>query len=402
LSQLEVARFLGMSRPAITLMESGKRSVSTLELTRLAEVYEVSVLRILSDAERASDDDDALATLFRVAPSLQTDAGVRTQLARCLDICGEGTRLGRVLGCPGSLALPEYHLPTPSGAGAAMCQGFSVAAQERRRLDLGSGPIADVAGIVGDQGVWVSGVRLPEDVSGMCLRHASVGVAILVNAAHPHVRSRLSYAHEFGHALMDRRDAVMVTGATNSSALSEKRANAFAAAFLTPEEAVRATLRSMGKGQPSRHGIVALDVATGGESSGHSRPEAGSQRLVYQDVARIAHRFGVSYETAAYRLRSLRMVAVEECRDLLARASSGQEYLRVLGLSGNHDRPKDECGPARHLECQVAHLALEAYRRERISRRCLRDLTKTLDLPWYQLSKLAEAATNAHHGVLPR
>lgn len=43
LSQAQVARLLGLHRPAITEVEAGRRSVTAEELTKLAEIYGVGV-----------------------------------------------------------------------------------------------------------------------------------------------------------------------------------------------------------------------------------------------------------------------------------------------------------------------------------------------------------------------
>ena len=68
-------------------------------------------------------------------------------------------------------------------------------------------------------------------MSGMFLRHPSIGFAILVNSSHPRGRKRFSYAHEYAHALLDRDRNIAVSTTDNSSELIERRANAFSAAF---------------------------------------------------------------------------------------------------------------------------------------------------------------------------
>ena len=84
------------------------------------------------------------------------------------------------------------------------------------------------------------GADFPNGMSGMFLRHSSIGMVILVNYEHPRARKRFSYAHEYAHALLDRNLSVTVTTEGNRSDLIEVRANAFAAAFLMPEDGVNA------------------------------------------------------------------------------------------------------------------------------------------------------------------
>jgi hypothetical protein len=56
-----------------------------------------------------------------------------------------------------------------------------VAEQERRRLGLGHSPILDISDLINSQNVWASGAKLPDDMSGLFLRHSSIGLGILVN-----------------------------------------------------------------------------------------------------------------------------------------------------------------------------------------------------------------------------
>ena len=126
-----------------------------------------------------------------------------------------------------------------------------MAEAERRRIGLGYGPIADMADLITTQGVWASGVRgLPNEMSGIFLRHSSIGLVILVNYDHPRSRKRFSYAHEYAHALLDRKTtSAIVSSKENSQEFIERRANAFAAAFLLPAEGVRWFLELLEKGE---------------------------------------------------------------------------------------------------------------------------------------------------------
>lgn len=69
LSQGEVAGYLSLSRPAITNIESGRRKVSTLELTRFARLYRQPYEYFLGEAQEIPDDETATA-LFRTARDL--------------------------------------------------------------------------------------------------------------------------------------------------------------------------------------------------------------------------------------------------------------------------------------------------------------------------------------------
>jgi transcriptional regulator with XRE-family HTH domain len=70
LSQADVAEALGISRAAVSALETGKRRVSGLELGRMAELFGTSVDRLLG---RDVPTDETTTALFRATNSL-TDA----------------------------------------------------------------------------------------------------------------------------------------------------------------------------------------------------------------------------------------------------------------------------------------------------------------------------------------
>jgi transcriptional regulator with XRE-family HTH domain len=69
LSQDHVARRLGLSRPSVSWMESGKRRVSSGELAQLAAIYDVSVPWLLA----MDDQDPRLERAARELSSLTSD-----------------------------------------------------------------------------------------------------------------------------------------------------------------------------------------------------------------------------------------------------------------------------------------------------------------------------------------
>ena len=58
LSQVQVAKILGLHRPSVSAMEAANRRVSAEELARLAEVYDVSVAWLLGEATETLDVHD--------------------------------------------------------------------------------------------------------------------------------------------------------------------------------------------------------------------------------------------------------------------------------------------------------------------------------------------------------
>jgi hypothetical protein len=102
-----------------------------------------------------------------------------------------------------------------------------------------------------------------------------------------------------------------------------------------------------------------------------ARAAPGSQDVQLYDVVLVAHHFGVSRAAACYRLKSARLVSSAELDSLLDRdrAGRGRELERLLGLpEHDHQALRDEF---RH---RFIGLALEAFRRDEISRAKLGDV----------------------------
>ena len=393
LTQQDVADALGLPRPAISQIESGNRSVSTLELAQFAELYRRNVVDFFDDAP--VETGDPVVELYRIAPGLEQNTTIRQQVDLCYDICREGRTLERLLEQDQHDGLPHYPLPAMRNTGDAVRQGERIAAQERQRLGLGHAAISDMADLLNDQGIWASGIDLPSDMSGLFLHHSAIGLCILVNFAHVKARKRFSYAHEFCHALVDRDErAVTVSSHSNASELVEKRANAFAAAFLIPPSGVHSVLTQLDKGQSSRRDQFIFDVATDEPIDTQLRPPAGSQKITFKDVTLLAHHFGVSYRAAAYRLNSLGIISRDRCNALLNEEVNGQEMLKHLKIFDDLEAVDQPERRDRELKIHIAQLAIEAYRLEAISRGKFMDLMKLLGLPGRQFFDLAETAKN--------
>lgn len=387
LTQVDAARALALPRTALVKIEAGERSLSTLELTRLASLYSRSVAQLTSSEPDA--DDDALEALQLLDPRLEKEPGVQAELLHALSLYREGVSLERLLGRRDRAGPPAYSFPAPTSAIEAVLQGNDLAGEERERLGLGKAAIRDVAELVSGEGIWASGLSLPDEMSGFFLRHPSIGMAIAVNSSHSRERKRFSYAHEYAHALLDRDQGASVSTRENSRDLCEKRANAFAAAFLMPREGVRFQLHRLHKGRPRRLDEPLYSVADDSGISLKGRPR-NSQDLTCQEVAHLAHHFGVSYQAAVYRLLNLGEIRRSGCEDLLQgkNVESAYLYLRMLAELDSRD---DGGAPHRELVKQVYLLAVEAYRREEISGGRLRDLARRLGRDSRELLGFAKA-----------
>lgn len=392
MSQQAVAEALQLPRTAITQIEGGNRSVSTFELAKFAKLYRRAISYFFDNTSEKEEDIEVL--LYRAAPNLKQTVQVKQQLNRTFDLCREGITLEKILGREIRLGPPSYQLSIPKHKGEAVTQGELIAEQERKRLGIGIGPIGDISDLIASQGIWVASTTIPDTMSGLFLNHPKTGLVILVNAHHIKARKRFSFAHEYAHALIDRdaRDALIrISNTENHNEFAEVRANAFAAAFLMPTEGVFEFLRILNKGQPSRQEQIVFDVVTGGRTESESRTIPRSQNISYQDIASIAHRFGVSYEAAVYRLRNLNYFSQKDCKRLISQEDVGKKYLQSINMLSDLENKEDKKLWDRELRRQLVNLAVEAYRREEISRGRIFELGKEIGIGGNILFDLAEA-----------
>jgi|LakWasMet21_HOW5_FD_contig_121_54360_length_3716_multi_4_in_0_out_0_2 transcriptional regulator with XRE-family HTH domain len=74
LSQGQVAKIMGMHRPTISEIEAGNRRVAAEELTKFAEIYDVTVSWLLAEtAEKLETDDPRLQLAARELSKLKPE-----------------------------------------------------------------------------------------------------------------------------------------------------------------------------------------------------------------------------------------------------------------------------------------------------------------------------------------
>ena len=391
ITQEAASTVLGLQRSAISLMESGQRQVSTLELTRLADLYGQPVEWFVNPNIPVKPEDPVVA-LFRAAPGLQGEI-VQKQASHCLRLLREGALLRRLIGRKAVVSLPRYDLSSPRSVGQAIDQGQLVAEQERRRLGLGKAPVREVPELLAHQNIWTAALSLPDEISGLFLSSPDFGMAILANLTQAPVRRRFSYAHEHGHALMDRDEFATVTSTHNAKTRTEQRANAFAAAFLMPEEGVRDFLYNLGKGKGTRREEATMDAVTEEGIRGALRNPARSQYVTYVDVALLARHFGVSYTAAVWRLRGLNFASADQTQTLLDQTHDANRYLWAIkafshagfkptgaGVDASKGESPAEAHRDSELNWQVLSLAMEARWRGEISQGRLLEVGRLLDI----------------------
>jgi Zn-dependent peptidase ImmA (M78 family)/transcriptional regulator with XRE-family HTH domain len=385
LTQEQLGEFAGLGRVAVGQIEAGTRSVSSLELDRIAHAVgrDIKSFFAPSFAER-----DALSALFRSDAELAQKADLVKALQDSLALGHEMTNLERLLQIDRvQLLTASYELPAPKSRWDAIQQGQKVASEERQRLGLGAAPIGDLSELLESQGVRTGVVALPENISGLTLVDRALDAFVVINANHAAVRRRFSLAHEYGHVLVDRDRTGAISRAENRSDLLEVRANAFAAEFLMPAEGVVHFVLAFGKGAASRNQIAVFDEAEAVQVEQRAVP--GSQDIQLYDVALLAHHFGASRIAALYRVKNLRLIDEREFQRLKAEEESGAGQTIATFLAA----PEVPSDPSRDdFRRRFLALALEAYRREEITRSKLAELAAMVRLAPNELEAALSSA----------
>ncbi|MBC7362517.1 MAG: helix-turn-helix domain-containing protein [Candidatus Aminicenantes bacterium] len=387
LSQEKVASALHLSRPAIAQIEAGKRKVSSIELVTLARLYGRPLQSFFEEAFEA----EGISYIMRAIPEINEQSGIKKALNRGMEVINSIFDLEDKLGLERmrGVLLASYSKRIDT-KWDAIKHGQEIAAQERRRLNLGTAPITNPANILELQGILILGLKLPPGISGFTF-HTGQAIVCTVNASEPPVRQRYSLIHEYCHALCDIKDLpAIVTRAKEGKNLREVRADVFAANFLMPEEAIKNFLLSRGKGNPSR---IQIQVVVKDEILNYEarRPEKDLE-INYLDVVQMAGYFGVSVESVIWRLYNLRFINEKEREELLDKDKSDvskvvKKYFdQKNALSGKRNRFIFQ-----HASERLVNLAIEAARLGLISRNKLIELLKLAGLPEKDIFKIPEA-----------
>lgn len=340
LSQADVAEALGIPRPAVSLMESGLRSVSSVELAKLCRLYGKPASAFLFEPDR-----EPVLQRFRAVSVEEEDQAV---IQEAFEWCSYYAWLEQAAFGSQRYELPVYPMPR----GRAIDQGEYLARQERRRLGLDSSAVRSMVDLLEDEGVKVGLRHFPADsqVSGSYFFSPDLGPCVVINRAEPASRRRFTAAHEYAHFLVDRNDSAgEVCAHYRRKELPEMRANAFAAAFLLPTEGIRNVL---------------------------SAPEAEKGAVEEEQIVHLAHHFGASYEAVLWRLRNLRLVDQERQQSI-----QGFNFSALAHALGYRDEP----GASETAPDRFRAVAVEAWRKGEIS---LGKLAELLDMPKRELTKL--------------
>ncbi|MES2354373.1 MAG: XRE family transcriptional regulator [Pseudomonadota bacterium] len=361
LTQEQLGDVVELSRIAISQIEAGSRSVSSIELDRIAYTVGRDIKAFFAEN---FVEQDALAALFRSEAQLAEQAELLDALQNSLALGREMTNLERLLEIDrAQLRTATYELATAKSRWEAIQQGQRVAADERQRLGLGVAPVGDLVDLFETQGVRTGLVTLPDNISGLTLSDNKIGIFVVINRDHAALRRRFSLAHEYAHVLVDRDRSGAISRAENRADLIEVRANAFAAEFMMPADGVAQFVQALGKGGASRAQMAVFDETAVVQVEQRATP--GSQDIQLYDVALLAHHFSVSRISALYRLKNLRFVDEREFQHLKAQEDSGAGKSIANFLAAND--PVEEQETRDEFRRRFLGLALEANRREEIT-----------------------------------
>ncbi len=375
-TQERAADHLGLPLSAIAQIELGKRSVSSIELNKLARLYGRDIRNFFAEDFH---EEEPLAVLFRADEELARQEEMIDSLRQCIQIGSEVTNLERLVGLDRKLSsVVRYNFPAPESRYDSIRHGVSVAKQERQRIGIGSAPIGNIAEYLEKQGVRTAVVDLPDDVSGLALFVPNIGAFVAVNRKKHVVRRTFSFAHEYAHILMDRDSKGMISRGSEHTDLLEVRANSFAASFLMPESGVRSFLTHVGKGGESR---LFAETPTDNEDAIALEARRSSKvgEIHLHDIVLLARHFSVSRMVAIYRLRNLQLISPTELERLSEqeRAGRGRQLEKLLQLP-----EPDQVEERNRFRHHFLNLALDAFDRELISRSKLEELFAILlDVP---------------------
>jgi transcriptional regulator with XRE-family HTH domain len=397
LSQAAVAKKLRLSRSLVAQIELANRPVTGDELAKFADLYGMPAVELTGT--RVAPDDPVTVTLLNLAPALIKQFDMQSRIHGVLGALMATSHLERLLDRPARTGPPTYSLPSPRTLADAIRQGEEIAEHERQRLGLRDAPLPELADLCGAQGVPVFALKLPDELSGLFIAHASVGCAIVVSLTHHDVDQRLAIAHSYAHAVCEPIGTIRVCTRANANELIERRAAAFAAVFLLPASGVVDAVRGLGKGQASRHVQWVFDPTTERSMRTEERSTPGSQMITYLDVAWIARRFGAQYRLTVSRLLGEGVISEADSTRLLKPkvVQLAGEWLTLLNSRAATPPPGSASALLSDLRVEHANMAVEAYRRGLITKAdlAMEALSLSPEIPGLSDAKLLEFAEAA-------
>lgn len=345
-SQADIANKLDMSRPTVSKIENGKKKVTSLELSNFADLYNKPISYFIEE----EDQKEPVNCLLRAESLTETE---KEQLLEAGNIYRKYSQLENMVFGKVPLNLPQYKFSSTGPYGSnAVSEGEKIAENERNRLGLNGAPVKDIFDLLEGENVKILKVHFgrDSDLAGVFFFNEEKGPCIVVNIDQNPGRTNFSAAHEYGHLLRDQDlfpshlTRLENKKMNDENTLHEIRANAFAAAFLMPEEGVNKFFEEAGMNK--------------------------GDKVTPEDVIYSQKHFGVSYQAMLYRLQNLDWIGEKDRNKLSSYSPSA--LAKSLGIQG--EEKKDY----KALPDRYFHLAIKAYEKEEINLGKLGELLKPL------------------------
>jgi Zn-dependent peptidase ImmA (M78 family) len=270
-----------VSRAVLSYYESGKRQPPLPKLSALGRFYGVPLRDLLEESDRDPAAIQPAEVFFRAAQA-ELGSEARAAIQAFSSYADEFSSLTSELGTP-----PPGQGKSPFPAmrsNASRADAARWAEELRALLRLGEGPVRDLFALVAED---VLVFRLPlgsadTAPSGLFYNHEAIGFCIVVNSDMTYGRQVFTLAHELGHVYFHSGLENGGISFPNERNGRERFADAFAAEFLVPTDAL--------------HKLVdEWDVW----ERDFSDPLA---------VIHLQRQFGVSYAAMLYRLKQTRLI----------------------------------------------------------------------------------------------
>ena len=296
LSVNEIARAVKLPADEVARAETKSGDVSIRSMDRIAFALGMDEKLLAWRPHKVADD--RLAVRLKTLRTAERDSDVRLSVGAVLamteaaSIIRVQSQLQETLGLKGRAAEFEPHPYYGYHANPAWQIGYNLADKTRARLGLGDRPIESMRALVEDTlGIPVAQARMSELIAGATVSvidgdgRARRGIALNTVGQNQNVWARrATLAHEMAHLLYDPDDKLEKTRVDSyesndadpensyDSDFVEMRANAFAIAFLAPNDEARRIA------QP---------------------PESG------ESVSRLMRHFGISLTSAQFHLKNV-------------------------------------------------------------------------------------------------
>ena len=229
LTQEDLARSVELSSEFISLLELGRRSPSLESLSRIAKFLEKDIAFFILEKTESFDS---------LLKGDKLDSKTKRLLKKFRNYCDDYLELEEMTGRQSDLA-PLYTNVTAD----------KMAAQERRRLELGDDPVSDVFSLFEQSGLHVWRYPISEEVNiagaFVFLEYKQMAFA-MVDSSRSMTQQILTATHEYGHYLKDRYDGpiidnpdIFIEDYITLYHGREKYAQTFALHFLLPPRKLR-------------------------------------------------------------------------------------------------------------------------------------------------------------------